>query len=165
MTDAKLYATQPAEVARIPVAASATRGENSRASVRWKNHRNARLASARGSRAAHSSEQMQLVPRPGHPVQQRRFFEPRRAVQARRDPIAGMRHFAADGGVARLVRSQESDPAQAAQIHHQQRNQQPVFGQVFSIVGLIPRAHWRRDCNRRAVKTADECDNKTRSKP
>src|SRR5690242_12902653 len=32
-TDAKLYATHPADVARMPVAASAIRGENSRESV------------------------------------------------------------------------------------------------------------------------------------
>src|SRR5262249_27691414 len=54
-TAAKLATNHPAELARIAVADNATDGENSRASLRKKNARNARLINATGSRAAHSS--------------------------------------------------------------------------------------------------------------
>src|SRR5437868_2682908 len=84
--------------------------------------------------------EVEFMPCSRQPIEQRRFFEPRGSVKTRRDPVARVRHFAADGGVARLVRSQESDSAQAAQIHHQQRHPQPVFRQASSIVARLDKS-------------------------
>src|SRR5215471_8920595 len=54
-TAAKLAASQPAEPPRMTVEVNATRNENSRRKTSKKNARNARLISATGKRAAHSS--------------------------------------------------------------------------------------------------------------
>ena len=50
------------------------------------------------------------------PVQERGFFKPGAAPEARRNPIAAARHFAADGGVARLVRAEQPSGAETLEI-------------------------------------------------
>ena len=52
----------------------------------------------------------------GGPIVKDRLFEPRLAVEARSDPVAGFGHVASDPGVARFVRSDEADGAQVAEI-------------------------------------------------
>ena len=52
----------------------------------------------------------------GHPIQQGRFFEPRLAPEAGRDPIAGARHFAPDGSVARLIGAEHAGRIQAIEV-------------------------------------------------
>lgn len=57
----------------------------------------------------------------GSPIIERRFLEPRLAVQTRRDPVACLRHVARDPRIARLVRTDEPDSSQVAEIADVQR--------------------------------------------
>src|SRR5260370_607223 len=50
------------------------------------------------------------------PVEERRLFKPWLSVQTRRDPVAGFGHVARDPGVARLVRPDEADGAEMAEV-------------------------------------------------
>jgi len=57
------------------------------------------------------------------PIEKWRLFEPRFSVEARRDPIAGLSHVARDPGVARLVRPDEADGAEMAEVANVERCQ------------------------------------------
>jgi len=50
------------------------------------------------------------------PIEKRRLFEPRFAVKAWCDPIAGLGHIASDPGVAWFVGTDETDHAEMAEI-------------------------------------------------
>ena len=57
------------------------------------------------------------------PVEERRLFEPRLSVEAWGDPVAGFRHVARDPRIAWLVRSDEADGAEMAEIANVERCQ------------------------------------------
>src|SRR5258708_4533851 len=52
----------------------------------------------------------------GGAVEERRLLNPRLAIEAGGDPIAGLGHVARDPGVARLVRPDEADGAKMAEV-------------------------------------------------
>src|SRR5205814_6472998 len=58
----------------------------------------------------------------GHPVIKDRLFEPRLPVEARRDPIAALRHVARDPRVTRLIGANETDRAKIAEIADRERD-------------------------------------------
>jgi len=57
------------------------------------------------------------------PIEKWRFLEPRFSVKARRDPIAGLGHVARDPGVTRLVRPDEANGAEMAEVANVERSQ------------------------------------------
>jgi hypothetical protein len=112
----KPHPNHAAEVPSIRVAAQAARAPNSRLSMHWKKIRKATESSATGTRRSQVFAEPQPEGRARHPIQQRRFFEPRRAPQAGCNPIAGAGHFAADGGVARLIRPEHAGRREAREV-------------------------------------------------
>ena len=104
-TPAWLRPIHPAEVPRIAVANHAGRSPNWRRSRQKNSARNTTETIATGSAGRRIVTQPEPEADARHPIKQRRFFEPRLAPKPRRNPIAGARHFAADRGIARLVRS------------------------------------------------------------
>ena len=71
----------------------------------------AKLTETQQELADTKSERDKAVARADQPVEQRRLFKPGDAPQPRSHPIARYGHFPADGGVARLVRTNQ--PSQA----------------------------------------------------
>lgn len=51
----------------------------------------------------------------GHPIEERGLFEPGLVIEAGGDPISGVRHGAADGGVAGFVGRKEGDIREAVE--------------------------------------------------
>lgn len=60
--------------------------------------------------------QTELGAEGGHPIEQGRFLEPFVTPEARRDPVTGQGHLAADGGVARLVWVDHADAGERVEI-------------------------------------------------
>ncbi len=69
----------------------------------------------------HRQARREIFTQPGakpgrdHPVHERRLLEPRLAPEPGREPIARSGHLAADGGVARLIRPQQSDAGEVVE--------------------------------------------------
>src|SRR5260370_1171548 len=66
-----------------------------------------------GSRAAREAER-------GAQIEKWRLFKQRFSIRTRSDPIAGLRHVARDPGVARLVRADETDGPEMAEVAYAQ---------------------------------------------